>query len=35
VTDRDEEIEMLKRVVKILEGYIIMYPDQWFNFSPI
>ncbi|MBI5025661.1 MAG: lysophospholipid acyltransferase family protein [Nitrospirae bacterium] len=35
VTDRDEEIEMLKRVVKILEEYIIMYPDQWFNFSPI
>ncbi|MBI4683899.1 MAG: lysophospholipid acyltransferase family protein [Nitrospirae bacterium] len=35
VTSEKEEEEALKTVVKILESYIIMYPDQWYNFTPI
>jgi KDO2-lipid IV(A) lauroyltransferase len=35
VTNKDEEIKMLKSVVKILEEYIILYPDQWFNFISV
>lgn len=35
VTRRDEEIKMLRSVVKILEEYVILYPDQWFNFMPV
>ncbi len=32
LTKESEEIETLKKVVKILEKYIIMYPTQWYNF---
>lgn len=35
VTNEKEEYETLKEVVKILEKYIITYPDQWYNFTPI
>jgi len=35
VSDEKEENEALKKTVKILEKYIIMYPDQWYNFRPI
>ena len=29
------ESDTLRTVVKILERYIIMYPDQWYNFTPL
>ena len=35
VANEKDEIETLKNVVKILERYIIMYPEQWYNFAPI
>jgi KDO2-lipid IV(A) lauroyltransferase len=35
VTDERGEHEALGRVVKMLEKYIIMYPDQWYNFVPV
>jgi len=35
VTHEDEEYETLKKVVKIFEKYIILYFDQWYNFTPI
>lgn len=35
VTDGKEEHEMLNQVVKILERYIMIYPDQWYNFIKI
>lgn len=35
VTEEREEREAAAKVVKILERYIIMYPDQWYNFTPI
>ncbi len=35
VKDENEEIEVLRQVVEIFEEYIVMYPDQWFNFNPI
>lgn len=35
VADEGEEPGALNAVVKILEKYIIMYPDQWYNFVPI
>lgn len=35
VTHENEEYEILKKVVKILEDTIIMYPDQWYNFVKI
>lgn len=33
VTEEHQEQEVLKEVVKTLEHYIIMYPDQWYNFT--
>ena len=35
VRSEDEECEIIKKVVKILEEHIIKYPDQWYNFTPI
>jgi lauroyl/myristoyl acyltransferase len=35
VPNEKEEYKVLTEVVKILERYIIMYPDQWYNFTPI
>ena len=35
ITSEKEENEALKKAVKILEKYIIMYPDQWYNFRHI
>ncbi|MEW6419693.1 MAG: lysophospholipid acyltransferase family protein [Nitrospirota bacterium] len=35
VTSEKEEYETLKRVIDFLEKYIIIYPDQWYNFVPI
>lgn len=35
VTNEKGEYETLKVVVKILEKYIIAYPDQWYNFTQI
>jgi len=35
VKHEKEEYETLKRVVKLLEKNIIIYPDQWYNFIPI
>jgi lauroyl/myristoyl acyltransferase len=35
VTSESGETEVLKAVVKVLEKNIIMYPDQWYNFTPI
>jgi KDO2-lipid IV(A) lauroyltransferase len=35
IANEKEENEALKKTVKILEKYIIMYPDQWYNFRPI
>lgn len=35
VTDEKDEIDILKNVVEILEQYIILYPEQWYNFAPI
>lgn len=35
VNSEKEEYEILKRVINILERYIILYPDQWYNFVPI
>lgn len=35
VTEEKEEREAAAKVVKILERCIIMYPDQWYNFTPI
>jgi len=35
IADEKQEYEALKRTVRILEKYIIMYPDQWYNFRPI
>lgn len=35
VRNEDEECEIIKKVVKILEEHIIKYPDQWYNFTPI
>lgn len=34
VTHEDEECATLKKVVKIFEKYIMLYPDQWYNFTP-
>ncbi|OQZ02489.1 MAG: hypothetical protein B6D35_01145 [Candidatus Brocadia sp. UTAMX2] len=35
VTHEDGECAILKEVVKIFEKYIMLYPDQWYNFTPI
>ncbi len=35
VENENEEYNVLKKVVKILEKYIVMYPDQWYNFTLI
>jgi KDO2-lipid IV(A) lauroyltransferase len=35
IANEKEENEALKRTITILEKYIIMYPDQWYNFRPI
>ncbi len=35
VTDEEEEDEAIGRVVKMLEKYIMVYPDQWYNFTPV
>lgn len=35
VTQENEEYEILKKVVKILEDNIMMYSDQWYNFVRI
>lgn len=35
VTSRRDEQAALGEVVKTLEKYIAMYPDQWYNFTPI
>lgn len=35
VTNEKEEYEILRKVVKIFEKYIITYPEQWYNFTPI
>jgi KDO2-lipid IV(A) lauroyltransferase len=35
VTSEGKEGDVLKKVIDILEGYIIKYPDQWYNFVPI
>ncbi|MFO0793622.1 MAG: lysophospholipid acyltransferase family protein [Candidatus Brocadiaceae bacterium] len=35
VTSHDEEREVLKKVVKIFETYIIKYIDQWYNFKSV
>jgi KDO2-lipid IV(A) lauroyltransferase len=35
IKDEKDEGEALKGIVKTLEKYIIMYPDQWYNFVPI
>lgn len=35
VADEHHEREVLRIVVKMLEKYIIMYPDQWYNFTQI
>lgn len=35
VTHEDEECAILREVVKIFEKYIMLYPDQWYNFTPI
>ena len=35
VTHERGEHEALGTVVKMLEKYIIMYPDQWYNFVPV
>lgn len=35
ITEEKQEIEALRETVKTLERYIIMYPDQWYNFTRI
>jgi lauroyl/myristoyl acyltransferase len=35
VTSEKEEYEILKEVINFLEKYVILYPDQWYNFVPI
>ena len=35
VVNEKDEIEILNNVAKILEQYIILYPDQWYNFVQI
>ena len=35
VTNESEECEIIKIVAKTLEDYILKYPDQWYNFTPI
>lgn len=35
VANENEEYETLKKVVNTFEKYILLYPDQWYNFIPI
>ena len=35
VTHEKEEYEIMKNIVNILEEYINMYPDQWYNFTQV
>ena len=35
VTSHDEECEVLQKVAKIYEKYIIMYIEQWYNFKSV
>lgn len=35
ITGEEGVDEAIQRTVKILERYIIMYPDQWYNFTPL
>ncbi|MEK6729399.1 MAG: acyltransferase, partial [Planctomycetota bacterium] len=35
VINESEECEIIKIVAKTLEDYILKYPDQWYNFTPI
>ena len=35
VTSKENEYETLRKVVNIIEKYVRIYPDQWYNFVPI
>lgn len=35
ISSEQEELHAQKKVVKILEKYIIMYANQWYNFVPV
>ncbi|MBI5409538.1 MAG: lysophospholipid acyltransferase family protein [Nitrospirae bacterium] len=35
IADEKGERDALEKTVKIIERYIMMYPDQWYNFRPV
>ena len=35
VNEENDEADVLKKVIRILERNIVKYPDQWYNFTPI
>jgi KDO2-lipid IV(A) lauroyltransferase len=35
VKQEQEEVDVLEKAVQSLEQYIVKYPDQWYNFTPI